>query len=423
MGIATKSIRTIGLTATANIFGAIVGLIGALAQSRFVDPRDLGFLRKYSIISGYAVFLSLGLLIVLQREYPLLKGRGEEKKAIRVASIVHSWCLLLTIIICGGLILVTIIELILGRYREASGWLIQSIGVWSAIYVGALGSLFRSGQDFERLAKSQVRTSMVTCVVIPGFWWSAFPTMVIRSVLGPMTFGYQLYKARPLKLSWCLPVNELLVLVQSGIRLYIGDYLRYVFWGTIEIWLILWIAGEKGVGMLVFCKIIIDVMIQLQTAINQVYLPRIAHRYGECGDIRKALRVAVLPSIINIGIASIIVSFSWYVSPAVITIFFPKYLAAIPLLNIMVLQTVFTSFGLFLYMITILDGYGAQLCAAILGIAVFVGVTFQLKAVGLGIRSVGIGTISGQMTFAAVCFLWLGIKAFKKDSYIKREIC
>ena len=194
-----STIKSVGMIASADLIGTALGIIGSLIQARFISPDDLGFVRKYSVVSGYAVFLTLGLFTILQREYPVLIGRGELDKARRVAAIGQSWSLLVCAVVCGGLSLVCLGQILEGDWREASAWFIQIVSVWATIYGGYLICTFRSGQEFEHIAKSSLLASVSGVLVLPLFTVWPFATMVLRSVTGSLVSSVYQHAVRPVK--------------------------------------------------------------------------------------------------------------------------------------------------------------------------------------------------------------------------------
>jgi O-antigen/teichoic acid export membrane protein len=405
------TIQVVGVVASSNLFGTVFGVVGSLVQAHFISPDDLGFVRKYSVVAGYAMFLSLGLFTILQREYPVLIGRGEHERARRAVAMVQSWCLLTSMVVCGILFCVTVIDVFQGRWREASAWFIQIVAVWATLYLGYLGCTFRSGEEFKRLAKGQFLSSIAGVAVLPFFWVSPFPTLVLRSVTSQIVSSAYLYVVRPVKVGWCLPWREFLNLVKRGLRLFISDYLRYFFWSTVEIWVMYRFAGDIGVGLLIFSKMIVESTNQVSTAINQVYLPRVAQRFGQEGSVRSCLRVAAKPTLLNLGSSFFISGCVWFVLPPIILIAFHKYSEAIPLVRILVLQSFIVSLSLPMYMVTVLEGYREQLAAVIIGLGVFVGTAFFLHANGFHESSVAWGSVAGQTAFALTCLLWIAFKA------------
>lgn len=406
-----KTLQAVGMIASANVIGTALGIVGSLVQAHFISPDDLGFVRKYSVIAGYAIFLNLGLFSILQREYPVLIGRGEPERARRTAAIVQSWCLLVSGVVCGALSVVTFIELFQGHWREAAAWFIQIVGVWSALYVGYLTCTFRSGQEFTRLATGQFVSSLAGVAVLPLFVWLPFPALVLRSVAGQIVSSVYLHLVRPVKAGWCLPWDEFWNLVKRGMRLYVGTYLRYSFWLTVEIWLMLQVAGDAGVGLLFFSKMIAEAASQISFAINQVYIPRLAQTFGQSGMIRACLQLSAKPTLLNLGISVLVTAAVWFVVPPIISYAFPKYLDATPLLRILVLQTLIVSVSLPLYMVSVLESYLTQIFAAVVGLGVFVAIVAMLYQGGLRGESVAWGTLGGQATFAAVCLFWVFGKA------------
>jgi hypothetical protein len=406
-----ETIQVVGAVATSNFLGTALGVFGSLVQAHFISPDDLGYVRKYSVVAGYAMFLSLGLFIILQREYPVLIGRGERERARRTVAIVQSWSLLTSTVVCGILLGVTITNVFQGRWREASAWFIQIVAVWSTLYLGYLGCTFRSGEEFKRLAKSQVWSSLAGVAVLPFFWLSPFPALVLRSVTSQIVSSVYLYVVRPVKVAWCLPWWEFYHLVKRGLRLFISDYLRYIFWLTVEIWVMYQFAGDIGVGLLMFSKIIIESTNQISTAINQVYLPRVAQKFGLEGSVRSCLRLALRPTMLNLGCSLIITGCVWFMVPPIISYAFHNYVEAIPLMRILVLQSFIVSMSLPLYMVTLLEGYRELFAAATIGLGVFIGTAFFLHSNGLQEKAVAWGSVAGQAAFALICLSWIALRA------------
>jgi len=405
------TIRSMVMISSAGLLATALGLVGSLVQARFITPADLGFIRKYSVVGGYATFLSFGLFIILLRDYPVLIGRGEVERARRTVAIVQSWCLLVSAVICGGLLFISSLYLFQGHWREASAWFIQTVLVWATLYGGYLTCTFRSGQEFERLAKGQFLSSFTGILVLPFFLISPFLALVLRSIAGPAVSSVYLHVIRPVKVGWCLAWGELLNLIKRGLRLYISDYLRYIFWFTVEIWLMLRVAGDAGVGLFVFSKMIAESINIFSTSINQVYIPRIGQRYGQSGNIRSCLRMGAKPVFLNMGCSLLLTVAVWVLVSPVLSHAFPKYCEAAPLIRILVLQSVIVSISLPLFMVTLLEGYLTQLAAAIVGLGVFLGTALSLKSLGFHANSVAWGTVAGQAAFALMCLIWIFAKA------------
>ena len=415
-----STIKSVGMIASADLIGTVLGILGSLVQARFITPDDLGYIRKYSVVSGYAVFLTLGLYTILQREYPVLIGRGELEKARRVAAIGQSWSLLVSGIVCGGLAVVCLGQVLEGDWREASAWFIQIVSVWATIYGGYLICTFRSGQEFEHIAKSSLFASVAGILVLPIFAVWPFAAMVLRSVTGSLVSSVYQHTVRPVKVGWCLPPGEFFALVKRGLRLFAGSYIRYQFWLTVEILLMLRFAGDAGVGLFSFSSMIVMAVGQFSTAVNQIYMPRLAHLYGKSGDLGACLRMSVQPTVINVLAAVMFSGLAWLILPLALTYGFPKYIPAIPILGVLLLDTVIVGMSLPLYMVTVLEDYATQLVAAVSGLAVLVSVALYLGSQGYREMSVVWGTIAGRIIFGVVSLLSLIIR-WRKNRQVVTE--
>lgn len=405
------ALRAIGMIASANLVASALGLVGSLVQARYVVPGELGFIRKYSVISNYAIFLSLGLFTIVQREYAVQIGRGDEGAARRAVAVGQSWSLLASTLVCGGLLLVAGVQFLLGNGREAAAWLVQVVAVGSILYGGHLACTFRSGQDFVSLAKSNYLGAALGVLVLPLFAVWPFPALVIRSIVGPAATTLYQHRRRPVRVGWRLPLGEWRPLVARGMRLFIGTYLRYNFWASLEVWAVLALAGDGGVGLFVFASTISAALGQLATAVNQVFAPRMAIAYGRTGNVRECLRIAAKPTLVNVAAAVAVTGASMLLLPAVISMAFPRYGAAVPILRILLLEIPLVAVSLPLYMVAVLEDHRVQTTAAVVGLAVFAGLTYVLGMHGAREVAVAWGTMAGKGAFALVQALSLHYRA------------
>lgn len=403
--------KVIGMIVSATLLGTLLGVIGSFVQAKFISPDDLGFIRKYSIIANYAVFLNLGLFTILQREYPVLLGEGKKEQAYQTNTIVQSWSILSVSVVCVVLVIIAFVELFQGGWKVSAALLIQAVTIGATVYSGFLACTYRFGREFERLAKGQALSSIASFAVIPFFLFWPFATFIVRSVMYPVVNAIYLHVFRPVKVGWRLPWKEFLGLVKRGMRLFLGSYFRYTFWLSVEIWFVLRFAGDVGVGLFVFSKMVAESICQLTTAVNQVTYPRLALLYGKNKSIVSCLKYAIKPTAINFGLSLFLAVCGWFIFPIVILLAFPKYADAIPLLRILLLQAPIWSFNIPINMVYILEDYQTQTIAAVLGLIVFACMAEMLNTIGFKGTSVAWSTIAGQVTYVAICLSRLIRKA------------
>ncbi len=397
-----RALVSIGMIASSNVVASALGIVGSLVQAHFILPDELGYIRKYSVISNYALFLSLGLFNIVQREYCVLMGKGETDRAVHVVSIVQTWCLGVSVVISAVLGVICVIELWRGDLRIAAALFIQIITVWSVLYGGALSSSFRSGQEFRKLAKSSFLSSVAGILVLPFFMIWPFASFVVRSFAGNIVSTLYLHRFRPVRTGYVLPLKEFLGLVKQSLRLFVGDYLRYTFWFTVEIWVMLAYGGDTGVGLFVFSSLVVSAVGHVAAAVNQVYMPRLAEHYGRTGSLVQILKMSVKPTIVNLITAVVFIGLVWLVLPPLLRLALPGYVSAIPLINILLFSNIIMAASLPLYMMILTDAYYVQMAAAIVGLAVFLAVAFLLHSLGLKEMAVVWGTLTGRLAFFAV---------------------
>lgn len=400
-------IKAIGAVASTNLLGTIIGIIGTLVQAHFISPEELGFLRKYSVISGYAIFLNLGLFTILRREYPVLIGEGEKKRAQQATAIVQSWTLLVLAVVCGSLSIVVIIQFIQGQWKAALALLVQIVTIFAVLYQGQISATFRTADDFRRAANGNFISTLATLVVLPLFLFWPFLTLVVRSIIRPIIGTIYWHKVRPEKVGWYLPWGEFCNLTKRGLRLYAGSYLRYNFWPTMEIWLMLHFGGDSGVGLLSFSVMFTQISSQLSYAVNQIFVPQIAEDFGRTGNLALCFRRSIKPSLLNVGFSIPVILFVWVFLPTILKNILPNYYDSMPLIRVLILQMLIVSFSLPTEIISIMESYITQLAAAIFGLIAFVLTVYMLYSLDFGITSIAWGTLVGQVMFVVVCLVSL----------------
>jgi hypothetical protein len=126
--------------------------------------------------------------------------------------------------------------------------------------------------------------------------------------------------------------------------------------------------------------------------------------------------MAIKPTMINVLTATACSSVAFFVFPPLLNFAFPKYVAAIPMIKVLLIDTVIVGLSLPLFMVAVLEDYRTQIVAAVNGLAVFAGVTFLLHVYGLQEMAVGWGTIAGRLMFVIISLASLAYRLKKTNA-------
>jgi len=84
--------------ATANYVVQILGVVNSIALRRFMGPTSMGVWSFLQVILGYCGYASFGTTKAMARDYPYLRGKGENEKAEQLKDMTLTFSMLMSII-------------------------------------------------------------------------------------------------------------------------------------------------------------------------------------------------------------------------------------------------------------------------------------------------------------------------------------
>jgi O-antigen/teichoic acid export membrane protein len=333
----SATVKLISGLAGGNLLATVVAFIGSLVQARYVAPDDLGYLRGFSIVTGYVLFLNLGLFESLHRLYPYYIGKGQRKRALAHAEIGQAWNVAVSAVVSSIFIILAITSFVNGNWHGALGWLVQVVAVIGITYGGYLSATYRSGHDFKTVAKGSVISSIVNFLILPLFVVWPYITLVLRSSLGSLINLIYLHIQRPLHLRWRFNWTEWYDLVKQGLPIFIASYGASSLWATLEMTIILHYLGTSALGIWTMSFILFQAIKVLPEAINAVYFPRIYEIFGRTESFTELWPLVQKPVLWGVSGMLLVAALGWIITPYIIPILIPKYVAAIPIIHVMIL--------------------------------------------------------------------------------------
>ena len=209
----------------------VLGILTALCLRWFLDPARLG------VYSGLRLFLdntnrsSLGVSLGAVQEIPILRARGEDAQARKIANVAHTVNTLTCLVYALGLVTFAV-----WRMRAAPLQPLIAEWTWGMIAVAGLALLkrhesfqiavLRAHQEFELTTKVDLLEALVSIVAVglglllAGFWGllGAVAAIIMCKILYIYTYSSIRFQwAWDWRLAWMLMKRGLPVLANTAV--------------------------------------------------------------------------------------------------------------------------------------------------------------------------------------------------------------
>lgn len=414
--LSSPTVRVIFGVSGGNLIATVIGIVGTLVQARFVGPDDLGYLRQFGIVTGYAFFLHLGLWHALQRRYPLYIGQGRKSEALAVAEICQSWNVFVSLFASAIFTALAVGALAFGNWRAALAWLVQAVAMASNFYGGYLGATYRSSHDFQTAAKSSIISSVTSLICLPLFPFWPYVALVLRSSLGSLTSLFYLHVRRPLRLPWRFEWREWYHLLKEGLPLFTASYGVGVGWSAVEASLVLSWVGARSLGLWSASVMMLEMAKIIPQAMLAIYAPRLTEHYGRSASVRECLGICRKPMLVGgAGMVALAVMMCAAV-PIAVTWLTPKYVEAIPTMCLMMLYLPAIMLELPLTLLIAMGHLVQQNVVTYAGLACFLILALASIQMGGGLNGIVVASLLGRLIRTALSygFIYAAIRSNRK---------
>ena len=380
----------------ANMFASLVGVLGSFLQGRFITAEELGFLKQFSIINSYLFIFQFGIFHAVERLYPWHMAQGEEDKAKRVIQIGNAWILIVCFPVTIVFAVLSVVSFVSGDWRSGLCWIVETIAVWTSMYGGFLSVTYRSGKEFQRMARASVANPIVSLLLMPFYLVQPFITMVLRNCTSAIS-TVRLHLSRPVKVKFRFNIKEWFALVKHGLPFFSAYYISTAGIDAIRGTLILLFLTTEQLGYWSFAYTCILLVLQLPTSITAVYVPRIISKYAETNRMSECLKVckkpilaggAILLALVPMGIASV-----HFLLPLIL----PNYVDAMGVIYILLLSVPLKLSDALHTALTAAKKARALNIISLVGSLVQIAVSLGLAYIGVGIVSFAIGFFCGYL--------------------------
>jgi len=315
----------------ATVLAQVVQMVCGLAVLAWIAPAEMGIWLALQAAEAYALWIRLGVVNAMNREYPYLLGRGEGAEALlhvqTTASYMAGCAVLLGLGFAGTALFMR---------GAGADWQLALVcfGIHSAggLWRSFVEATFRGGQEFGRLVRLQLSGAVLQILTLPLVWRWGFEGFCLRSVLlaTVLTVGWHL--ARPVKAGFRFDLRVLLKLLREGLPLFASNYLTSVTAQFPRIFLIA-AGGTALLGLYAPIAALLAAGVLLPSTLLTFLLPRQNFEFGQGRDVRKLAaqgwrRAGLLcAALFPLGVVG------WWGAKIVVEQWMPEYVRAIPALG------------------------------------------------------------------------------------------
>lgn len=404
-----------------SMLAQLVPMACGILVLQWVPPRDMGIWFALQVAESYSLWIRLGVLNAMNREYPFLMGQGKTAEAIRHVQTTASY-----IRGCASIMFAGFVGAGFFLFHRGPDWrwAATAYAMYSAatMWRNLLEATFRGGQEFARLAKLQMITIGLNIVSLPMVYYGGFQGYCGRAAtLGVIITGLY-HAARPVRSRLSFDRKIFTKLMLDGMPLFASNYLTSLAAQFPRV-LLLYAGGTALLGVYTPISAILSTGALLPGAILVYLAPRQHYRFGQNKD-PKAIREAAWRQAISISLALLPVGLiASLILPHQVERWLPRYAACVPAIKWAAIAIALSPLSIATSVFVTVKAWGPQIVYVVLGLAlagIFPWVLLRWHNLDPMV-AVTLGTLLAQV--AQVVCAWICIRWAARVSMVKDAVC
>lgn len=337
----------VAFMSASNLFSHVLTMASGLLVAKWMLPEELGFYNGFSIVTSYIILSQLGIPSGLSRELPYYMGKGEPEKAREVAAVANCYELLLGFILLISATVVAVGFLLLQNYPYAAGAFVVGVTSFEAVYVSKyLMILYRSNDDFNKLALINVVVSIASAVSVLLVWKLAFYGLCLRALV---VFAVQfalVWRWRPIDVRprWDKAIFR--EILHVGMPIYWVANV-YSLWPVFQRTAVISCLGVRALGLYALALMVDNSMKIVSNTLASVTFPKMSFAWGKGVSFGELLRQSTKIILATFGLNTVLAVVGWLLLPLFVETFLPNYRDGIAAAQWMLLAGALSSFGVY----------------------------------------------------------------------------
>ena len=414
----SNSAKTLVFFASGNFLALMIGSLSTLVYAKWIEPEVLGEFKKYGILVSY-----LGIFLVFfdagyRRNYVYLLGKADYEGARSVSA--ASKFLYFVYTVFGSLVFI-----ILGIWSYFEREWMVAVGWWAQLPIFALSiygvylkALYRTNENFNRLNRSNIYTSLAGLILLPLLYFYGFLGFACRAFIQSGINLLYLIKQAPKKVLMLFDKKMTLNLMSISLPLQIPVLLdNYMLMPTMQL-IIIKRLGEGELGIYMMAMTLLTMLTSFSSSVNQFFITKSVLNFGKHDSVILGLRYLLKPvamaSVVMLVVTIIFfMSMTWffvsYAANYSASLHVLKYLSIQPI--IIILSAPFVIFNTSLM-------YTPRIIMALLRVLSTLGVAWLLPT---SVVNIAISLLVGRFVHLGLGYLFL-YQAVRKERVRKNSV-
>jgi O-antigen/teichoic acid export membrane protein len=303
----------------------VVQMACGLAVLRWLPPAQMGIWLTLQVVEAYALWIRLGVLNAMNREYPFLLAQGKNSEAVAHVQAAGAYMAACALAVTAGFGAAALVWAERGpdwQWALAAYALHAGGGVWRSFLEGT----FRGGQDFQKLARVQLIGAALQVVTLPLVAFAGFRGFCGRAIGLAVALTIICHAARPVRAAWRWNRAILARLLVDGLPLFAANYLGAISAQFPRV-LLAAAGGTALLGLYAPAAAVLALGALLPGTLLTYVLPGQNHAYGRARDpqavVATAWRQAWRVSAVLLPLALL----GGWALPSIVRSWFPGYAA------------------------------------------------------------------------------------------------
>jgi O-antigen/teichoic acid export membrane protein len=397
--------RDTALYSLANYVAQSLGIVTSVLLRRFMGPFATGVWSILQVILGYCGYASFGTTKAMARDYPYLRGRGEDGKAERLKDLIMTFSMAMSVIPA-----VAIAVYLLFRWNTLDslmryGLVFLTFFLFIQRFYDLVMTLLRSDRKFLVLSALVVLNAAgmlaSSAFLIPR--WGLYGQLAGMALVTLVCLAF-IFMVSPYRFSWRWSWVEIMQELWLGVPLVALSSLVELL-KSMDKWIIVKKLGFHELGLYSMAMLANAYVFSAPMMFAHVWYPNLQEAYGKKENASEIRGYLIKPVLSLAVICPFLCGLAIFAMPSVAAHFLPSFVAGLPAMKIYLSGTLFFLIAQFSasFLIT-LDKHLLNLPITVVAIAISASASLTLLSAGAGLRGVAAGTALGFGVYGLASF-------------------
>jgi O-antigen/teichoic acid export membrane protein len=314
-------------------------LLVAMLVARWVGPLNFGIWNALQPILAYSKVVFCGVPNAMNREVPVLMGKGKEKEAEEVVTFTFWFLIIISSLAALIFIAISIFFKIPATFNTPiffAGFLFMAMNIYLFFEF-----LLKSRIQFLKMSLQQsIFAFSYPLITLSCSYYAGIPGFIIGQSLAFALVSYFIYRMSAVPIRIALKWRLFPKLAKIGLPLMSAGFL-YNLLISVDRWIILGNLGIKSLGEFTLAILLFNIINRVPRIISEQMYPRMAFRYGETGSMR-----ALVPMIFKHSFAAFVLTvplicIAYFSLPVFVSWVMPKYANGICAARVILISLLF----------------------------------------------------------------------------------